>query len=365
MTSENDVVGSSSPPSRPPVHPVVDRWAAYSWRLSVIAVAALGCLWLLAQARVAVFPIVIALFLTRALAPVSHWLRRHRWRPGLAAATTVCLFLVLLIALLSVVIGSIADEADSIGPTLTQAIDAIEDWLVVESPVQISRNSIELIRERAAEAFGRLARSTNGAITDQATLMAELVTGTVLSLILTFFMLRDGARFVDWISRRSRDHEAQVRRSLDAAWATLGGYLRGAALLGVVESTAITAALLVTGSSLVVPVTIVTFLGAFVPLAGAVVAGLVAVLVALVTGGAGAAIAVGVVAFVVQQLDNELLAPVIYGRALSLHPVIVLLSVVAGGALFGIAGTVLAVPIVAVAVNSTKEFTRIDRIDPK
>lgn len=66
MTSENDVVGSSSPPSRPPVHPVVDRWAAYSWRLSVIAVAALGCLWLLAQARVAVFPIVIALFLTRA-----------------------------------------------------------------------------------------------------------------------------------------------------------------------------------------------------------------------------------------------------------------------------------------------------------
>ena len=357
MTSADKTAESSSP-SAPRVYHLIDRWAAYSWRLIVIGIVVLACLWLVRQARVVFFPIVIALLLARALSPVSRWLRRHRWRPGLAAATSLLGFFVVLIGLLTVAIGSFADEADSIAPTVTQAIDDIEDWLVNDSPVQVSRESVDRLRERAAEEFDRLAGSSDGTIVDQATLVAELITGSLLALILTFFMLRDGGRFVDWIGKRSRDNEARVRRSLDAAWGTLGGYLRGAALLGVVESIVIGAALLITGSSLVAAVMVITFLGAFIPVAGAVVAGLVAVLVALVTGGTGAAIAVAVVAVLVQQLDNELLGPFIYGRALSLHPVIVLLSVVAGGALLGITGAVLAVPVVAVAVNSSKEYAR-------
>ena len=95
---------------------------------------------------------------------------------------------------------------------------------------------------------------------------------------------------------------------------------------------------------------IVTFLAAFVPILGAIVAGVIAVLVALVTGGPTTALIVAIVAIAVQQLDNDLLAPWIYGRAFSLHPMVILVSVVAGGALFGIAGTLLAVPSVAVAV---------------
>jgi predicted PurR-regulated permease PerM len=101
---------------------------------------------------------------------------------------------------------------------------------------------------------------------------------------------------------------------------------------------------------------VITFFGAFIPIVGAFLAGLIAVLVGLVTGGVGTAVIVAIVAFVVQQLDNDLLAPLIYGKALSLHPVSVLLSVVAGGALFGFAGTVLAVPVVAVIVNVAKEL---------
>ena len=100
---------------------------------------------------------------------------------------------------------------------------------------------------------------------------------------------------------------------------------------------------------------LITFLSAYIPMVGAVLAGVIAVMVALVTGGTGSAIVVAVVALLVQQFDNDLLAPIIYGRALSLHPVTVLLSIVAGGALFGIAGTLLAVPVVAVAVNATRE----------
>jgi hypothetical protein len=127
-------------------------------------------------------------------------------------------------------------------------------------------------------------------------------------------------------------------------------------MLGIVEATIIGVTLFLAGGDLVGPVVIITFLGAFIPIIGAFLAAVIAVLVALVTGGVGTAVIVAIVAFVVQQLDNDLLAPVIYGRALSLHPVSVLLSVVAGGALFGLAGTVLAVPVVAVVVNVWKEL---------
>ena len=101
-----------------------------------------------------------------------------------------------------------------------------------------------------------------------------------------------------------------------------------------------------------------TVLGAFIPIVGAVMAGVVAVLVALVTAGTGAAIVVAVVVLVVQQLDNDLLAPIVYGRALSLHPVAILISVVAGGALLGLTGTILAVPVVAVVFNAVREYRK-------
>jgi putative heme transporter len=174
---------------------------------------------------------------------------------------------------------------------------------------------------------------------------------------LTFFMLRDGRRFAEWVSSRvGGDRPSRIRGALDAAWATLAGYLRGAALLGLLEAVITGLTLKIVGGSLVAPVMMLTVLGAFVPVVGALLAGIVAVLVALVTAGTGPAIVVAVVALAVQQLDNDILAPIIYGRALELHPVVVLLSVVGGGALFGLVGTVLAVPMVAVTAKAIRVY---------
>ena len=336
--------------------PLVDRASAYCWRLIVIGIVAVAALWLLRQARVVFFPVVIALFLARILSPIAAALRRHRWRPGFAAAASMLAFFLVLTGLTAVVIGSFADEAESVRPTLTQAVDDIEDWLVDDSPIQVSREGVDRLRERTADEFDRLSRSSDSSVTDHATLVAELLTGAILAVILTFFMLRDGGRFLDWICRLARHNQQAVRRSLEAAWSTLGGYLRGAAILGAVESIAIGATLFIAGGGLVAPVMAITFAAAFIPVAGAVLAGVIAVLVALVTAGTGGAIAVAIVALLVQQLDNDILAPVVYGRVLSLHPVVVLMSVVAGGALFGLTGSVLAVPVVAVAVSSAKEY---------
>lgn len=339
------------------VHPLIDRLGAYSWRLIGIGVIVVASLWLLSRMRAVVVPIVVAVFLTRALVPVSDWLRRHRWRPSLAAAATLLAFFVVLAGVSAAIAPSLADEADSLGPTLTEAVDDMEDWVVEDGPFDVSRETVDRLRERTGQRVDGLFRQSDGAVLEGAAIVAEIVAGLILAILLTFFMLRDGARFANWVVRRARpQRQPQLRRAAAGGWSALGGYLRGAALLGIVESVIIGITLFAVGGGLVAPVMVLTFSAAFIPIVGAIAAGVVATLVALVTAGTVPALIVALVALVVQQLDNDVLAPIIYGRSLSLHPVAVLLSVVAGGALFGIAGTVLAVPLVAVTFNVAKEF---------
>ncbi len=148
------------------------------------------------------------------------------------------------------------------------------------------------------------------------------------------------------------------------AWRTLAGYLKGSAALGVIDAVIIGAVLALTGSSLIVPVMVLTFAAAFVPFVGAVTAGIVATLVAFVSAGVTPALIVAVVCLVVQQFDSDLLAPLVFGRTLELHPLIILLAITAGGVLAGIAGAFLAVPLTAVVANVINE-ARCARTDDK
>jgi predicted PurR-regulated permease PerM len=191
-------MSTSSDDPRGHVHPVVQRLAAYSWRLIVIAVVVLAVLWLLSRLRVVLIPVVVALFVTRALAPLAGWLRRHRWSPGLAAVTSMVAALVVVVGLGAAIVPPLTDEIDSIGPTVTSALDDVETWLAEDSPIAISRDSFENLRMQAGERFDDLVRSPNGTVVDRATLLAEVVTGIIVAGTLTFFMLRDGRAFVDW-----------------------------------------------------------------------------------------------------------------------------------------------------------------------
>jgi putative heme transporter len=350
---------AGTPPAPPRVHPLLDKLAAYAWRLIVIGIALLALLWLVQRIRVVVFAIVIALFLARAVSPLAQRLTARRWRPGLAAVASMLALFVVVGGVLAVVAPAFADELGSIGTTVSRGIDDIEDWLVEDSPWDIRRSDVEQVRDRVGEQVAQFVGGSNDAITRRAIVVAEVITGAVLAIVLTFFMLRDGRKFVVAMVRLApRRNQPSLHRAMQASWDTLAGYLRGATLLGVVEAAVIGLALFLAGGSLVIPVMIITFMSAYVPVVGAITSGVIAVLVALVSGGATAAVIVGAVAFLVQQLDNELLAPLIYGRALDLHPVVILVSVVAGAALFGITGALIAVPLVAVSVNSVREFRR-------
>lgn len=339
---------------RPRVHPLVDRMAAYSWRLLVIAAGLMAVLWLLGRLRIVLIPLVITLLLSRALSGPAAWLRRRRVPKGLAAAAAVLGFLAVLFGGGALIGAAVAEELEDLGPTVSKGVDDVERWLVEDSPFDVDRGDIEEWRSDLGTAVRSTLRSSGGAVVSQAIVVAEVLVGIVLGLIITFFALKDGDRFLAWVNTLLPPRRRELAAVMAGqAWSTLGGYLRGAALLGILEGTVIGLALTLVGAKLAVPVALLTFMSAFVPFVGAIVAGAVAVLVALGTGGVAAAVVILIVAFVVQQFDNDLLAPVIYGRALKIHPVVVLLAITAGGTLFGLAGSFLAVPFSAVVSNAT------------
>ena len=340
------------------VHPAIDRLAAYSWRLLVIGVALAGALWLASHIWVAFVPLLVTVFLTRILAGPAAWLRK-RLPKTLAAAAALVGFLILLVGVLTGIGVAAANEFKDLGPTVTRAVDDLERWLVEDSPFDLEQADIERYRQEASDRIGTALRASGGAVAAGAAVAAEVTLALILGLIVTFFALKDGDHFLAWVRRQLPEHRRELAGRLAAqAWRTLGGYLRGAALLGLVEGIAIAVTLTLVGAELAIPMALVTFLAAFVPVVGAIVAGVLAVLVALATAGGTAAGIVAAVAFVVQQLDNDVLAPVVYGRALELHPVIILLAILAGGSAFGLPGSFLAVPVVAVAVNVAAEARR-------
>lgn len=340
----------------PAVDPRVRVAAAYSWRLLAIAAVALAVLWLLGQLLIVVIPLVVALLIARAILRPAMWLEDRGVPTSIAAALTLLAFILIVAGLVAGVGASVASEFDELGTTVSQGIDDVETWLVEDSPFDIDAARLEELRTQAGSRLSSVASSSGGVVASSAVLAVEFVAGSLLALIVTFFLLKDRATFVALGLRTvRRDRRPTLRALGERAWSTLGGYLRGVAMLGVVEATIIGATVWIVGGRLVAAIVVVTLLGAFVPIVGAVVAGVVAVLVTLVTAGATPALIVAVVAIVVQQLDNDLLAPVIYGRSLQLHPLVILLGIASGSALFGFVGALLAVPVLSVVLNVIDE----------
>jgi predicted PurR-regulated permease PerM len=333
----------------PRVAPAIDRLAAYAWRLLVIAAAGVAVLWLLGRLRVVLFPVVIAVLLTRALVPIAHNLRRRGLPNAVAAALALLTFLGLLAGVVRLIAPAVAEQFASLGPTVSDALNDVERWIVEDSGLDVTQADVDRARERLAEQLRSSVSTSSDSIAAGAVLVGEGLAGLVIAMFLTFFLLKDGHRFQRWsLSLMPVASRPRAARLATRSWDVIGGYLRGAAILGALEGTIMGVTIAVVGGNLAVPVAIVTFLAAFVPFVGAIVAGVIAVLVTLATAGLTQAAIVAIVAVVVQQFDNDLLAPVIYGRALQLHPAAIILAVAAGGALFGLAGTFLAVPVAAV-----------------
>lgn len=346
---------SDAPPTvgRPPRVPVgLDRAAAWAWRALVVSVAVIAIGVAMSRLRLVLLPLGVACLLGTALVPPTRWLEHRGLPPLLATWLTMAAFVGAVVGVGMAIVPPLADEFGELGPTLSDAADEVERWLV-DGSLDIDQSTVDDVRDQVDDTIDR-AITSDGALLDGAVLVGELLAGALLTFVIAFFLVKDGEQLQRWaLDRLPARHRRRARRMGAAAWSTLGRYLTGAAVLGATEAVIIGATLALTGSSVVLPVAALTFVGAFFPFVGAIVAGVIAVLVSLVSSGPGAAVVVAVVAVVVQQFDNEVLAPVIYGRALHLHPLVVILAVAAGAAIGGFLGAFLAVPIASVLINTT------------
>jgi putative heme transporter len=336
------------PPPRPGVPRSLAVASELGWRFLVVvgAVAVLACaLW---YVRLVALPAFIALLLSTILVPPARALRRRGLPPGVATAIVFLGALVVFGGLATLVVSPFAAEVGRLGDTITGGAQEL-GRLIANGPFGLSHDQVQ----GAIEGISRKLHASGGEIASGvmsgAVIVGQIVASALLTLVLLFFFVKDGPVLWGWAVRLFPE---AIRPRVDHAgrmsWSVLGAYVRGQALVATVDAVFIGIGLAILGLPLVLPLAFLIFVAAFVPIVGAFVAGAAAVLIALVAKGAGAALIVLGINLAVQQLEGNVLYPMIMRRTIELHPVATLLVVGAGGVLAGIIGALVAVPIAAV-----------------
>jgi predicted PurR-regulated permease PerM len=325
-------------------------WTA-RWSLRLILVSAGAVLiWLLIGALWSiVMPVFLAVILATVLWPPTAWLRQHRFPPALAAATVLLAGMVVLAGLITLITTSVVGSIPEITASATSGIQAIQQWMS-GPPLNLAQSQLDAALQTVTT---QLQQSVSTITTSVLTGVGSVASGVVtalLTLVLAFLFVKDGPRFLPWLRSVAGEgaggHLVEVLRRI---WTTIGDFIRVQALVALVDAVLIGLGLVVLGVPLAIPLAVLTFLGGFVPIVGALVAGALSVLVALVSNGFTTAVIVLVIILVVQQLEGNVLQPFLQGRSLRLHAAVVLLAVTAGSTLYGIAGAFLSVPVVAAA----------------
>lgn len=322
--------------------------AEFSVKALVVAAAIVATVFALGQVRIVVLPLIAALLLTSVLAPLAARLRTLRFPRAIAALLSLLIGLTVLSGAILVIADAVAGEIDEVGDAARGGIDEITEWLS-DGPLELSQEETDKAVDDAVDELQSSSGAIASGVVSGALLVVEIAAGILLTIVLTFFFLRDGDRMWEWIVQRfAPDRRARAHRAGERAWEVLSSYIRGITAVALLDATLIGIGLWIIGVPLVVPLALFTFLGAYIPLVGAFASGLVAALVALFTGGVVDAIAVVALSTAVQQLDGNVVYPVVVGRAVRMHPVSTLLAVATGGVIAGIVGAFLAVPIAAV-----------------
>ncbi|MET0189837.1 MAG: AI-2E family transporter [Pseudonocardia sediminis] len=325
-------------------------WTArWSVRLLLTAAGATLIGLLIGQLWSIVFPVLMALLVATVLWPPAAWLRRHKVPPALASAIVLLLGLGVVAGLITIVGTSVSGSVGQIAASVSAGIEAIGDWLT-GPPLNLGQSQLDTVVQTGID---RVQSSISAIATNVLATVGSFASGlvtTVLTLVLAFLFVKDGPKFLPWVRKvagaGAGGHVSEVMRRI---WTTISEFIRTQAVVAFVDALFIGIGLLIVGVPLALPLAVITFLGGFIPIVGAVVAGALAVLVALVSNGFTAAVIVLLIVLAVQQIEGNVLQPILQSRSLGLHAAVVLLAVTAGSTLYGIAGAFLSVPVTAAA----------------
>lgn len=340
----------------PFVSPALRTAAAWSWRALIVVAAVAALWWLLAQVKIVVLPVLIALLIGALLSPLARFLVSHRWPRSLATIATVLGFILVVLGLLALVGQQLYSGFSDLSDRVMAGFQAISSWLQ-SSPFGIESSQISQYIDQGLEKATSFLEERSGqlfsGVAGAASSVTDFFAGMFLVLFSTIFFVYDGQKIFHWfigmlpVPAREKTQGAALR-----GWQSLVQYVRVQILVAAVDALGIGLGAFILQVPLVVPLTVLVFMGSFIPIVGAILTGAVAVLVALVSQGPITALIMLGVVLAVQQIEGHVLQPFIMGKAVSVHPLAVVLGVTGGGFLFGIPGALFAVPLMAVA-NTT------------
>jgi predicted PurR-regulated permease PerM len=332
--------------------------AAWSWRLLLLAAIIYLVTRLLGVLYIVVVPCVAALLLTALLQPLADRLCRAGL-PRLAATwVTLLIAAVVLGGLVMLVANRVSADYPTLLAEARHTTTQVESWLS-GPPFHVKNSNVQKFLNNIPGYLSKHKSLVEGTVVTGGKIASEFFGGLVLMLFVTFFLIKDGERIWKWLLGAMRTETARrMDRAGHAAWLAVVYYMRGTVAVAAIHAIVIGLVLWIMGVPLALPLAVLVFLAAFVPLVGLLVAGALAIVVTLATKGwVDAVILLGIL-IVEDQLEAHLLQPQVVGRVIRLHPLAVILSLAAGGVLAGIPGAVVAVPIVAVITRALPELRR-------
>jgi predicted PurR-regulated permease PerM len=350
----NDAADPGDPDRSHPMDQVRDgsvpSWlttsASIAWRLLVVAGAILAAGYVLSQFLVIVVPLLVAALIAAAISPPVRWMTRRGVPPILATWIMIIVAAILIAVVGWLLVPRLADGFSEVGASVADAYGDVREWFV--DTVGLDPSDVDETESRIVE---RLRSLISSGIAGGAALLVQVITAFFLTLVIAFFYIKDGPAIRDGIlvmfPRGDRD---RARDAMQRGWWVLQRYLVGVVVVGAADAVLIGVGLAIIGVPHVLPVMALTFFGAFLPIVGGLFAGAVATLLALASGGIGDALLVVALTVAVQQIDGDVIGPLVYSRAINLHPVAILIALTTGSIIGGIVGALLAVPILAVVL---------------
>lgn len=294
-----------------------------------------------------ILPVVLSLIICTVLAPIASKLRQFKVPSALASIISIVLFIWVVGSIFAFVAPDFARQSQSLYLQAVEGIQRLQLW-AQGPPLNLNSEDIGTYVDEVASWLQDQAGAIAGSFVSGVGTATSVAITLVVMVVMTFFFLKDGHKFLPWVrqatSRRAGWH---LTEALTRGWNTLGGYIRAQALVSLIDAVFIGIGLYAIGVPLAMALAIITFMAGFIPLVGAIAAGALSVLIALVSLGFTEALLVLGLVLLVQQLEGNVLSPILQSKAMNLHPVIVLVSVTVGGALFNLIGAFLAVPVAA------------------
>jgi putative heme transporter len=326
-----------------------------AWFAVGVTLFLVGAVWILALTHTIVAPVITAAVVAAVASPMVGWLERRGLARGLAAALFLVGAIVLGAVVVVIVVGGITGEADALRTQLSSAKDTITGWL---TDLGVDRDAANAAKDDASSAVSGAVPALLEGIAVGVKRLSSLAFFLGLTALSLFFLLKDGPLIRRWAEGHMRVPRPVAHQMGERVLQSLRGYFLGVTMVAAFNAVVVAAGALILGVPLAGTIAAITFLGAYIPYLGAWGAGAFAVLIAL--GGAGTDAALGMI--VIQLLANgilqQMIQPIAYGAALGIHPLAVLIVTIAGGALFGAVGLVLAAPITSAATRITADLAR-------